>query len=52
MARPRGEPPPDQRKPWFNWPLAAGLIVNFAIIALVAGCIVHALGGPGHAPAQ
>ena len=49
MARIPKTPDPARRKAWFNWPLVLGLIVNFAVLALVASCIIHAVGA-GHPP--
>jgi hypothetical protein len=37
-----------ERKVWFNWPLVLGIILNFAILALVASCAVHFIRGLGH----
>jgi hypothetical protein len=52
MARSRRKADPVERKVWFNWPLVLGLIANFAVLALVASCVVHALSGPSSGAAQ
>ena len=39
LSMPRSSP--DQREPWFNWPMALGLFINFAILAGIGFLLLH-----------